>query len=268
MQKNFSPIIKNSELPEYIRYYWGYQYDLAREVLVPYLRRYGAFADGMSVCEIGCGEGGVLMAFEGSASELYGTDIDVGRLRAGEEVAQRLGLSNISFSEHNIVTQEPPAEWREKFDLIILRDVIEHLDSAEAALRNIRLAMKPGGHLFVTFPPYNSPFGGHQQLLQNFWGKIPYMHLLPDFLFRPMIASGAKVNIEEVERLREIRLSPKKFLSAARSSKYTLVREEYYLLRPVFKMKFGLPAIRLTPLKSIPGIKEIFSLEAAYLLRK
>jgi hypothetical protein len=33
-------------------------------------------------------------------------------------------------------------------------------------------------------------------------------------------------------------------------------------------MKFGLPAIKANFLKAIPGIRELFALEASYLLRK
>ena len=74
-------------------------------------------------------------------------------------------------------------------------------------------------------------------------------------------------NIEEVARLKEIRLSADAFLKAAHEAGYEIVREDYYLLRPVFKMKFGLPAIRISALKKLPFVKSLFSLVAAVLLR-
>jgi hypothetical protein len=83
-----------------------------------------------------------------------------------------------------------------------------------------------------------------------------------------MTASGwHPVDIEEVRRLATIRLMPASFKAAATATGYTICHEQYYLLRPVFTMKFGLPTIPLTPLKWIPGVKELFSLEANYILQ-
>jgi SAM-dependent methyltransferase len=264
----YDHILTIPDIPESVKHYWGYQYRLAQETLVPYLHRVGAFTAGGSVAEIGCAEAGVLMAFmEAGATNALGTDLATHRLESGQAIAASLGLSP-TLSTHDVLFDEPRSEWLHAFDLVILRDVIEHLDDAGLALRNIQKLLKPGGSVFVEFPPYNSPFGGHQHLLRNFWGKFPYAHLLPQPLFDHMTASGwHDVDIAEVRRLHKIRLSPKRFLKAAREAGYEVVREQYYLLRPVFRMKFGLPAISLTPLKWLPGVKEMLSLEANYVLR-
>ncbi|MBL7997686.1 MAG: class I SAM-dependent methyltransferase [Candidatus Kapabacteria bacterium] len=264
----YGRIASSKEFAENERYYWGYQYLLARDVIVPELMQRGAFKAGDAVAEIGCGEAGVLDAFvERGAVHGLGTDIAPYRLSIARKVADTLGI-DITVSEHDILFSEPLPEWRNRYQLAILRDVIEHLDDATLALKNIRNILAPGGWLYVTFPPYNSPYGGHQHLLHNSWGKIPYMHLLPEPLFKPMIStSTSAIDIEEVQRLRNIRLSASKFMQAARDAGYSIEHEEYYLFRPVFKLKFGLPTIRLTALKSLPLVKSVFSLEAAYLLR-
>lgn len=264
----YSAIQQSANLATHEKYYWGYQYLLSRDVIVPQMIELGAFKSGDSVAEIGCGEAGVLMAFMNQGASIpLGTDIATYRLGVGEKIAKELGIE-LTLSEHDILFSQPKEEWRGKYNLVILRDVIEHLDDAELALQNIRSIIAPGGYLYVTFPPYNSPFGGHQHLLQNSWGKLPYMHLLPKAVFEPMISTSKRpADIEEVQRLRKIRLSPKKFLQASANAGYKVVNEEYFLLRPVFKMKFGLPAISLTALKSIPAVTSFLSLEAAYLLK-
>ena len=38
------------------------------------------------------------------------------------------------------------------FDLVLLRDVIEHLEETELSLRHVMDFMKPGGWLYVVFP--------------------------------------------------------------------------------------------------------------------
>lgn len=273
-------IAAHTAIPEHDKYYWGYQYRLAREVLVKQLVADGALWEGAAVAEIGCAEGGVMLAcVQAGAARALGTDIESARLKAGETIVRAVSTAltadccppleeRITFSTHDILFDEPRAEWLGAFDLVILRDVLEHLANPTLALSNIQRVLKPNGYVLVEFPPYNSPFGGHQHLLGNRWGKLPYMHLLPEPLFRWMTASGTHpLNIEEVRRLRSVRLTPRKFFRAAHEAGYVLRAERYYLLRPVFKMKFGLPTVSLTPLRWLPGVKSWLSLEANYLLQ-
>ena len=151
---------------------------------------------------------------------------------------------------------------------VVLRDVIEHLDATADSLKNVMDFLKPGGFLYVVFPPYYSPFGGHQHALANTWGKLPFIHYLPKALWDPMIASGRKLDIEEVNRLRAIRLTISRFRKAAKSVGYRIVDEELFFLRPVFKMKFGLPTVKVNLVKHLPLLREVAALEASYLLQK
>lgn len=267
--KNIKEIIAKSDLPDNYKYYWGYQFDLGVQSIVPYLIEHNAFKEGFRVCEIGSAEGGVLHAFSVvGAGDSLGTDIALDRIEKGEYITS-LSELNVEYSAHDILFDEIPAKWLEAFDLVLLRDVIEHLDDTFLALSNIKRIIKPNGHLFVTFPPYNSPYGGHQHTLAgNFISKLPYIHLLPNSLFHSIISSGREQDIEEVKRLQSIRMNAQKFLKAAYNSGYELAKEEYYLLRPVFKMKFGLPELKLTTLAKFNLIKNYFSLEAAFLLKK
>lgn len=254
------------------KYYWTYQYLLARHTIVPQLLHDGVFQPGYAVAEIGCAEAGVLTAFiQAGAEQALGTDIETGRLEHGKNILHQVQpdlLQKLTFSTHNVLFDEPQPQWQGAFDLVILRDVIEHLDDTLLALQNIRRLLKPGGSLFIEFPPYTSPFGGHQHLLKNFWGKIPYIHLLP----RPVLHWCSKsgwhpVDIEEVRRLKTIALTPKKFLNAAYKAGYTVTHERYYLLRPVYAIKFGLPVIPLTFLRRFAGITALLSMEANYVLK-
>ncbi|MCS6807739.1 MAG: methyltransferase [Bacteroidota bacterium] len=258
----------DTTLPNHTKYYWGYQYRLAREFLVPYLQRHGAFQSGARIAEIGCAEAGVAMAFiEAGATDVLGTDIQEQRLHYARQIAHTLHLP-LSLSTHNVLSDDIPNHWHRAFDLVILRDVIEHLDDTYHALLTIQHLLAPGGCVFIEFPPYTSPYGGHQHLLRNFWGKLPYVHLLPEALFRRMTLSGwHPVDIHEVQRLARIRLTVSAFKQAAQSAHYVIDREQYFLLRPVFHIKFGLPVVPLTALRWIPGIQEYCSLEANYILR-
>lgn len=269
VRMSYKEIVDNDPSIERIdAYLWGYMYALASEFVIPYLESKGTPIRGASVIEIGCAEGGNLCAMaEHGARELVGTDIAEERLESAANIASKLGL-DITFSSHDIIGEEPKPEWRNRFDVALLRDVIEHLDDATIALRNIRRVLKPGGVLYVTFPPYHSPFGGHQHLLGNWVGKLPYMHLLPSAVFKAMVStSEIERNKVEVQRLHRIRMTTSKLRKAARDAGYTIADEKLYLIRPVFKMKFGLHPIGADILKPFPGIRDAIAMEAGYILK-
>lgn len=266
--ENVYKILSNSDIPDNYKYYWKYQYELGKQFIVPYSQKIACFKKGDSVFEVGSAEGGVLAAFvEAGGIKAVGSDIAINRLEMGEKIADLLELP-IKFGYHNIITEKIPEEWNEQFNLVLLRDVIEHLEDTAIALKNTSQIIKPGGFLFVSFPPYYSAFGGHQHTLGNKIGKLPFIHLLPDKFFYKLIASGREADIEEVKRLQSIKLTTKKFEKAMSETGFVVHKKEFYLLRPVYKMKFGLPAIKLTKLSFLPFVKNLISLEALYVLKK
>jgi SAM-dependent methyltransferase len=265
---NAKEIVDSSpEIDPADKYYWGYMYGLATEYMIPHLESKGVAIRDAAIIEIGCAEGGNLCAMaEHGARELVGTDIAEVRLRSAEAISELAGLE-ITYSSHDVIYQDPFPEWLGHFDVAFLRDVIEHLDDAEIALKNIRRVLKPGGALYVTFPPYYSPFGGHQQTLVNWSSKIPFMHLLPEPIFERMIASGRAADQVEVRRLRRIRMTTGKFRRAAKAAGFTVADEKLFFIRPVFKMKFGLNPVSANIVKPFPVIRDVVALEAGYLLK-
>jgi len=56
----------------------------------------------------------------------------------------------------------------QKFDLICLFDVLEHVGPDEASLRVLRAHLAPGGRLILTVPAYRALFGPHDEALHHF----------------------------------------------------------------------------------------------------
>ncbi|MDP4221242.1 MAG: class I SAM-dependent methyltransferase [Bacteroidota bacterium] len=262
-------LAKREDINSYDRYYFGYQYGLGTEYIAPYLKSKGVPLSGARICEIGCGESGVLAALaEEGAAEVVGIDLRDLAIESSKKIFDAIGI-NGEFAIHNIITQPPPEKWRAHFDIVLLRDVIEHLEETELSLRHVMDFMKPGGWLYVVFPPYYSPFGAHQHLLDNTVSKFPYIQLLPEPLFKQAYKNARlQIDVEEVSMLRRIRLTISKMRRAIKNALLELVDEELYFIRPVFKLKFGLPPIKANLLKYIPGLRELAALEASYLLRK
>ncbi|MEN2993126.1 MAG: class I SAM-dependent methyltransferase [Bacteroidia bacterium] len=186
-------------------------------------------------------------------------------MEAGETVARALQLP-LRLAYHDILRQEIPSGWQGYFHLAILRDVIEHLEDTELALRRIKSLLQPGGFLLVVFPPYPSPFGGHQHLSRSPWGKVPYLHLLPDKIFSQLLGAETSQENSEVFRLRAIKLSVPKFLRAVRRVGLSLKAERHYLLRPALWYRVGLPFLPIIPLTPFvrlwPDLLQYFCTEA------
>lgn len=245
------------------------QYRLAVHTIIPWLERLGTHVQGAAVCEIGCAEGGVLAAFaEGGAAYALGTDIQGPLLTEISDPIWRAVGVPMEFTQHDVIYEDIPDAWKHRFDIVLLRDVIEHLDDAAVALRNIARLLRPGGVVVVTFPPYTSAFGGHQQLLGTKAGMIPFVHLLPEPIVRRVFAAGDPVSREELERLYRIRLSARAVKKAAGMAGLDVVDERYFALRPVFRWKYNkpIPTFEVTALRALPFIPAL-AMESAYVFR-
>ncbi len=61
----------------------------------------------------------------------------------------------------------------ESFDTIIMSDAFEHLKDPEAVFTECLTLLRPGGRVFISFPPYGHPYGEH---LSDLIG-IPWVQL-------------------------------------------------------------------------------------------
>ena len=100
--------------------------------------------EGLTVLEIGCGAGGMLVPLQ-CYGEVHGMDIDVEYLRYCKERGFRNVLAG---SGHDL----PFADA--SYDLVALFDCLEHIPDEGRALREIHRVVKPGGHVFFSVPAY------------------------------------------------------------------------------------------------------------------
>lgn len=98
----------------------------------------------LTVLEIGCGAGGMLVPLQ-CYGDVHGMDIDVEYLRFCKE---RGFPKVLAGSGHDL----PFADA--SYDLVALFDCLEHIPDEGRALREILRVMKPGGHVFFSVPAY------------------------------------------------------------------------------------------------------------------
>jgi len=103
------------------------------------------------ILDAGCGTGRNLIEY-GALGEATGVDASQ---RAVDYCRER-GLDDVVLAS---LEQLPFADGR--FDLIVLADVIEHVDDDAAVLRELRRVASPGAVLIATTPAYRWLWGSH-----------------------------------------------------------------------------------------------------------
>jgi len=90
------------------------------------------------VLDLGCGNGLVALDVAQKARRVIGVDINVDNIKAAKESQKKLGKSNISF----VVADATEVEFEEKFDKIILSNVLEHIEHRIDFLRKMQNMLK------------------------------------------------------------------------------------------------------------------------------
>lgn len=110
------------------------------ELVREYFRRLGTVA---LVLDLGCGAGGLARAAP-SGVRVIGVDHDSGAL----ELAGRLGR----VLAWDAGTGRRLPFPRDRFDAVVARDVLEHLDHPWDTVRELRAVLRPGGLVLASVP--------------------------------------------------------------------------------------------------------------------
>lgn len=136
-------------------------------------------------------------------------------------------------------------------------------------MRKLKGFMKPDGRLLITFPPYYSAYGAHQQLLQSHLAKLPFFHLIPLSLsmILPRIKGEQKYVVDEVQKLGRLKMGMRKFEQIAEWNSTKIVGKQAYIIGPNH-IRFGLKPIPAGPIAEIPLLGELLCTGVVYLLAK
>src|ERR671932_1378084 len=126
---------------------------------------------GKRILDIGCGLGMYVEKFRNFSDRVYGVDVDSDKVA---QASQRLP---------NIV--EAPGEALpfpdESFDVILLNEVIEHVDDDRATIREAYRCLAPGGQIIIYAPNRLYPFETHGFYLfgRYYFRLLPLVNWLP-----------------------------------------------------------------------------------------
>lgn len=252
------------------RRYFDEQVLTTRKHVLPYVRRTMPVDATTRVFEIGCGEGGNLVPFLELGCSCVGVDFNQTKIDLGlGYIRAMLPGADIEMIVQDIY--DSSAEGLGTFDLIILRDVIEHIHDQGRFLQFVHKFLKPAGRIFFGFPPWRMPFGGHQQVCESKLSKVPWFHLLPNPLYVRMLRAGGE-NEDRIEALLEIKdtgISVDRFSRLVRAAGFRFEQKDLWFFNPNYETKFGLPPRRLPAVvDKLPWVKDFFTTCCYALIRR
>ena len=249
--------------------YFDIQVQNSKEYVVPFIEKAFPIKAGMRVLEIGCGEAGVLKPFLEKGCFAVGVEFNVVRLDLPKELLKEyLDNGHLSFIGKDIYEVDADKELGGKFDIIILKDVIEHIHNQQKLITELKRFLNPNGCVFFGFPPWQMPFGGHQQLNKNkILSSLPYYHLLPRKVYKWILVKFSKQE-EELMEIYDTKISIEKFENIAKQKGYNIINKTHFLINPIYKYKFGIPAFKQLPVvKNLPWVRNFVTTCVYYLIQ-
>lgn len=250
-----------------------YFLELARtseDYYLNYISTYRQLNTDTKVLEVGCGEGGNLLPFAERGCKVTGIDLSVNKINNAKEYFSERALEG-NFICDDFLNQTSLHECG-KFDVILVHDVIEHIEPENKNLFFIRLKqyLSPCGIVFFGFPAWHMPFGGHQQICSSrICSHVPFIHLLPLSIYEKYLhlSGEPQYRIDELLSIRRSKMTVESFEALCNEHGYMTIDRKLWLISPHYKVKFNLKPIRLCRwFTALPYIRNYMSTSCFYIL--
>lgn len=251
--------------------YFEEQSFTSKNYVIPFFNDVRKIRPGTEVLEIGCGEGGNLKPFLDLGCKVTGVDILETKIRNAEKYFEnhnyRMNLNLIASDIY-----DPPAELNRKFDIIVMRDVLEHIHNQERFMHYVKIFLKKDGLFFLGFPPWQNPFGGHQQMCHSpFLSKLPWFHLLPGRLYPGLMRAlkEPESRIQDLLEIKETRITIERFRKIINKENYKVRKRVCWFINPNYKIKFNLKPRKMPALiRGIPYLRNFLITTCYFILEK
>ena len=209
------------------------------------------------VLDIGCGAAGKTLFYAShGVAHIYGLEFLAHYKDEAEKLAEKLGFSERFTFLSGDAARLPFDD--NSIDTVILNDVFEHLDNPEQSLLEAYRVLKPGGRIYLNFPPYHHPFGAHLSDAIS----MPWVHLFFSDATLIEVYKDAVAPLPDGAGRIAFRISKdnaeQEYFSYI--NKMTIRRAKKILqrtgLRPIYYHEAPLRSI-FAPLKKLPILKEV-----------
>lgn len=247
--------------------YFNEQVYTTDKYVIPFIEQHHCVTSDCSVLEIGCGEGGNLKPFLDRGCTCTGVDLNRQQIdNARTFFAGHPHEDQLTLIADDIYNFDPADH---QYDIIMLRDVIEHIHNQERFMRILPQYLKPHGVVFLAFPPWYMPFGGHQQICDSRLSKLPYFHILPARTYAWLMrrCQEPEKKIQDLLEIKETGITIERFERILKTEQLTTLERVFYFINPNYEIKFHLRPRRSLPiLRSIPFLRNFYITAAYYLI--
>lgn len=132
---------------------------------------------GQKILEIGFGYGSLMKLLYEKGASVVGTEVDTNSYK----IAKQLLPKSKKLKLIQVKAETLPFK-NASFDIVILFDVIEHVNNPQKMIRECKRILKKNGLLYVEFTPYYSVVGHH---LYDY-SKLP-IHYLPQSFVKQLV---------------------------------------------------------------------------------
>jgi SAM-dependent methyltransferase len=250
--------------------YFNEQVYTTQKFVIPYINAVLPITKNIHVLEVGCGEAGNLKPFVDIGCRAAGVDLNKVKVEYAKQYYSNHQNKNVELVVEDIYHMVN--RYKEEFDLVFLRDVIEHIHDQKKFMNCLKGFLKPDGKVFFGFPPWQNPFGGHQQICENkLLSKLPYFHLLPKSIYKLILKAGGekKSTIKELLEIKDTGISIERFEKILKTEGWKIYRKTFYFINPNYEIKFGIqPRETMEIIAKIPILRNFFTTAVYYIAGK
>lgn len=129
---------------------WGFPLIGARIRSYHILKLLKDMPQAMDILDVGCGLGNYCfyLAKRIPRAKITGIDCDEKAIQDTNIIRKRLNIDNVNFIVQDLLT----IKFEKCYDLILLVDVLEHIENDEEALKLFYNALKTGGYILIHVP--------------------------------------------------------------------------------------------------------------------
>ena len=251
--------------------YFQIQYKNSGKSIVPFVENIVYLGPSTHVLEIGSAEGGNLKPFAEKGCICTGIELSPSRTELAKKyLVKEIEEGKVTFINEDIYQLDPQTLSNKGFDLIFLKDVLEHIPDQDKLMEKLKDLLKPDGKIYLGFPSWYMAFGGHQQMCRSkILSRLPYFHIMPMAAYKKILKwfnKDEKQN-EMLIEVKETGISVNRFEKILKKEKFNILKRQFYFVPPIYTYKFNLKTRELPgPLSSIPFLREPFITSAYYLI--
>ncbi|MBO6026029.1 MAG: methyltransferase domain-containing protein [Bacteroidales bacterium] len=242
-----------------------------REFIIGYVGKSVALTPQTRVLEVGCGEGGILLPFAELGCQVTGVDLSerkIANARSYFDENHQVG----TFYRSDFFALPLPEKEEEKYSLVIVHDVFEHIEQPykQPFLERLKLFMRNDGIAFIGFPGWQMPFAGHQQVCSSYLSKIPFLHLLPLSLYQKILTKKeTEGRVKDLLSIRRSKVTIESFERLVKATGFQVKDKKMWFINPHYKTKFHMVPVRVIwPFSKVPYFRNYYTTAAWYSLMK